>query len=156
MASINRWSPVDDALSLREAVNRLFEESFVRPSETAGGSFNPALDVYETNEGFHVEIALPGIKPDQLDITVQENVLTISGELKQDQREGRNYHRAERRHGSFSRSISFPTQVNLEKINASYEYGILKIDVPKAEEVKPRKVQIQVGSEKTLEAGNKH
>jgi HSP20 family protein len=154
MAHLNRWSPFDEALSLRDAMSRLIEESVVRPT-TGGQGFTPALDLYETNEGFHIDLAVPGLRPEELDITLQENVLTVSGEYKQQKQEGRNYHHSERRYGRFSRAITFPTQVKGDGITAECENGILTITVPKAEEVKPRKINVQVGQQKSIEAGRK-
>ncbi|GIV96107.1 MAG: heat-shock protein Hsp20 [Herpetosiphonaceae bacterium] len=136
--TLSRWSPFEEALSLRDAMNRLFEESFVRPTSLRSTDLlTPALDLYESNEAFHVEMAVPGIKPEDLDITLQDNVLTISGEIKQEQQTNeRQYHRMERRYGRFSRSISLPRQVKADQVSATVENGILRIDIPKAEEAR--------------------
>ncbi len=136
MANINRWEPFQDALTLREAMNQLFEDSFVRdqPASRNGKGFVPALDLSETPDAFVVEAALPGLKPEDLNITVENNVLTISGEMRQsNQTKERNYHRVERRYGSFQRTVSLPNTVKADAINASLENGVLHLNIPKAE-----------------------
>lgn len=159
MANINRWSPFDEVLSLRDAMQRLFEDSVVAPSVVGGRSANlPAIDlnVHERADAFLVEACVPGLKPEDLDLTIQDNVLTITGEIRQgEQPEGTTTHRAERRYGRFSRSISLPTQVKNDAVSATLEHGILRLEVPKAEAVKPRKITVQVGQSegRTLEAG---
>lgn len=160
MANITRWSPFDEALSLRDAMSRLFEDSFVAPAAMMqrGNVLGVEMNVYETPQGFKVEASVPGIKPEDLDISIQDNVLTISGELHESKtEEGTTTHRSERRYGRFSRSIALPTLVKSDAINASLEHGILHLDIPKAEEVKPRKISVHVGNkepEKTLEANS--
>ena len=155
MSNINRWDPFQEALTLREAMNQLFEESFVQPGQTRGGQgFVPALDLSETAEGFLVEAALPGLRPEDLEITVENNVLTIKGQLRQEtENSKRNYHRIERRFGSFQRTIGLPSTVKADQIKASLHNGILRLDIPKAEEVKPRKINVSVGQGKQIEVG---
>ncbi len=148
MANINRWDPYGEMMTLREAMNSLFEDSYVSPSTARSGTLGMPLDVAETKEGFIVEASLPGVKPENLDITLQDNILTISGETRQEQTTGEkpNYHRVERRYGRFSRSVSLPTQVQSDKVEAHLENGILRLEIPKAEEVKPRKISVSAGS----------
>jgi len=155
MANVTRWDPFQDVLSLREAMNQLMEESFVRPATGQNGkNFVPALDLSETGEGYLVEAALPGVKPEDVEITVENNVLTIKGETRQetDSKE-RNFHRLERRFGSFQRTIGLPTSVKADAIQASLTNGILRLEIPKAEEVKPRKISVNVGENKAIEVG---
>ena len=139
--------------SLREAMNQLMEESFVRPAAGQNGkNFVPALDFSETAEGYMVEAALPGVKPEDVEITVENNVLTIKGETRQESdTKQRNYHRVERRFGSFQRTIGLPTTVKADAIKAELTNGVLRLEIPKAEEVKPRKISVNVGENKTLE-----
>lgn len=147
MTTITRWDPFQDAVTLREAVNRLFEESMV-PSATArnGGSFAPALDLSETAEAYHIEAAVPGLKAEDLSITFENGVLTIGGEVKQSaETKERNFHRVERRYGRFSRSVGLPVAVRGDGIEAKLENGVLFLNIPKAEEVKPRKITVNVG-----------
>ena len=155
MATVTRWDPFQDVLSLREAMNQLVEESFVRPAAGQGGkNFVPALDLSETAEGYLVEAALPGLKPEDVEITVENNVLTIKGETRQEvDDQKRNFHRIERRFGSFQRTIGLPTTVKADAIQASLTNGVLRLEIPKAEEVKPRKISVNVGEHKTFEVG---
>ena len=142
MANLTRWDPFQDMMTLREAMNQLFEESFVRP-EMARGGFVPALDLSETEEAYIVEATVPGLKSEDLEVTVENNLLTIKGEIKHESEETkRNYHRIERRYGSFQRQISLPRLVKADAIKASLEHGVLRLEIPKAEEVKPRKILI--------------
>jgi HSP20 family protein len=156
MANLTRWDPFNEMLSLREAMNQLLEESFVAPGNTRQGQgFVPALDLSETEEGYTVEVAVPGLNPEDLQITVENNVLTIKGEVRhQSDQKKRNFHRVERRFGSFQRTIALPSTVKADAINASLAGGILKLDIPKAEEVKPRRITVNVGPEKHIEASN--
>ena len=155
MATVTRWDPFQDVLSLREAMNQLMEESFVRPATAQNGkNFVPALDLSETGEGYLVEAALPGVKPEDVEITVENNVLTIKGETRQEtDSKDRNFHRLERRFGSFQRTIGLPTTVKADAIQASLTNGVLRLEIPKAEEVKPRKISVNVGENKAIEVG---
>ena len=155
MATVTRWDPFQDALSLREAMSQLMEESFVQPTAAQGGKkFVPALDLSETADGYLVEAALPGVKPEDVEITVENNVLTIKGEARQEvDEQHRNFHRVERRFGSFQRTIGLPTTVKADAIQASLINGVLRLEIPKAEEVKPRKISVNVGQNKTIEVG---
>lgn len=145
MTTLTRWDPFQEMVTLREAMNNLLEESFVPGTPARGGAFAPALNLSETADAYHVEVAVPGMKAEDLALTYENGVLTISGEVKQDEeKKGHNYHRIERRYGRFSRSITFPTTVNGNSIEAKLEHGVLQLTLPKAEEVKPRKISISV------------
>lgn len=150
MSTLIRWEPFQEAMSLREAVNRLFEESMVPMSPARagnGGGFYAALDLSETPEAYFVELAVPGLKAEDLSVTFENGVLTISGEVKQaTESNERNYHRVERRYGRFSRSVTLPTTVRGDAIEARLESGVLHLSIPKAEEVKPRKITVNVAS----------
>jgi HSP20 family protein len=149
MSNLTRWDPFNEAMTLREAVNRLFEESFV-PTTSSGrpnGSFAPALDLSENAEAYFVELAVPGLKADDLNITFENGVLTVSGEVRQStESKERNFHRVERRYGRFSRSVSLPSSVRGDAIEARLENGLLQLSIPKAEEVKPRKITVNVAN----------
>jgi len=148
MANMTRFDPFGEMMSLRDAMNSLFEESVVNPRLAGGQTMSMPLDVAETKDAYIVEATLPGVKPENLDITIQDNVLTITGESRQEQTAGEkpNYHRLERRYGRVSRSISLPAQVNADKVAASLNHGILHLELPKAESVKPRKITVQTNA----------
>lgn len=150
MSSLMRFDPEREFLSLRDAMNRLMEESFVLPSligevRGSGRSWGLAVDMYETNDNLIVKASVPGIKPEQLDVTVQGEMLTIKGETQDEQqREQGRYHVRERRQGSFSRSITLPFPIQSDKVQATFENGVLTLTLPKAEEIKPRNIKVQV------------
>jgi HSP20 family protein len=148
MATITRWDPFQDAMTLREAMSRLFEESMVPsvPAARGGQGFSPALDLSETPDVYVVDVAVPGMQAEDMKLTFENGVLTIAGEVKQEaEQKERNYHRVERRFGRFSRSITFPTTVKGDAIAAKLEHGVLHLTLPKAEEVKPRQISINIG-----------
>jgi HSP20 family protein len=140
-----RWEPLRDLMTLREAMDHLFAESFVRPG-TAFPTFaeGPAVDMYQTADHVVVKAAIPGIKPEDIDISVTGDILTIKGELKEEERiEEANYVRHERRYGEFRRDLSLPTQVSADKAKAEFENGVLTLRLPKAEEVKPKSIKVR-------------
>jgi HSP20 family protein len=156
MSNLTRFDPFNDMLTLREAMSQLFEESFVAPSTSrrGQGGFSPAIDLSETADGYLVEVALPGLKPEDVQVTVENNVMTIKGELRQESEDKkRNYHRVERRYGAFQRTIALPTTVKADGIQAEMNNGILRLDIPKAEEVKPRRIDVKVGGQQQIEVG---
>lgn len=148
MASMVRWDPAREMVSLREAMDRLFEESFLRPGSLGNNDSASALmplDMYETEDSIVVKAAIPGVKPEDIEVTVTGDLLSIKGEFKsetEEKDEKRNYHRQERRYGSFSRQITLPTGVNADACQADFENGVLTLELPKAEEAKVKKVQI--------------
>jgi HSP20 family protein len=147
MANLVRWDPVRDMVSLREAMDRLFEESFVRPRTWAGtteGVATLALDVIESDDDVTVKASIPGLKPEDIDISVTGDVLTIKGETKEEKEEKNgNYHLRERRYGAFQRAVSLPTLVKADKAEAVFENGVLTLTLPKVEEVKPKSIAIK-------------
>lgn len=150
MTSLVRWNPMREMMSLRNEMNRLFEQAFEDGSLTRwqpSTSWGLAVDVAENDDAFIVTASVPGLSPDDLDITLTDNVLTIKGEYKADETidEGQ-YHIRERRYGSFGRSITLPVPVNAESVDANYEKGVLTLTVPKAEEVKPRRITVKAHS----------
>jgi HSP20 family protein len=144
MANLTRFDPFGEMLTLREAMNSLFEDSFVNPTSGRGQNASMPLDVAETKDAFIVEAALPGVKPEDLDVTIQDNVLTITGVSRQQESNGEkpSYHRVERRFGRVTRSISLPTQVQPDKVEANLNHGVLHLSIPKAEAVRPRKIAV--------------
>jgi HSP20 family protein len=136
----------DELSSARREVDRVFDRFFGQGAAQGMTVWAPAVDVRETNDELQVTAELPGLAPDDVNVTVENGVLTISGEKKQEVQEGKedgNYYLYERRYGRFERSFSLPRSVNAEKVKASFENGVLTIALPKAEAAKPRKVQIE-------------
>jgi len=129
----------------RNEINRLFEDFFERPGGNFGG-FTPAADLYESNEAFVLEMELPGFTHDDVEVTIEQGVLTIRGVRRARAEEsGETYHLRERASGRFSRSFALPSSVNADEVEASFEEGILTVDLPKASEAKPRKIEVNVG-----------
>jgi HSP20 family protein len=132
--------------SLRDHFNRIFDQSF--PNRTSAESFGdwaPALDASEDKDKYVVSLELPGMKKEDINVTVHDGVLTVSGERKsnKDLTEGA-VHRSERYYGKFSRSVSLPAAVSADKVGASYRDGILTVEIPKAEEAKPRQIDVKI------------
>jgi HSP20 family protein len=148
--SMVRWtSPFGELLSLRQAMDRLFEESYVRPRSwgTSDGNGLP-LDVYATPDAIVVEAALPGVKPDDVDITITGDTLTISGSsAEQRERTDEGVLYREIRRGTFSRTVTLPSDVKSDGATASFENGILRLSIPKAENAKPRQIKISPTSD---------
>jgi len=147
--SLTRFGPFRSPLSLGEPFDRLFQEAFERSTgESNLTSWAPAVDIYETEHELVVKADLPGIKPEDLDIRVENNVLTIRGERKFEKKINEdNFLRFERSYGSFSRSFSLANTVNAEAIRADYNQGVLKITLPKREEAKPKQIRVSVEPE---------
>jgi HSP20 family protein len=137
----------DELSSARREMDRVFDRFFHQPASQGLAVWAPAVDVRETNDELHVSAELPGLSPEDVKVTVESGVLTISGEKKQEVQEGKeegDYYLLERRYGRFERSFTLPRSVAADKVKARFENGILTVSLPKAEEAKPRKVQIEV------------
>lgn len=145
--SIVRWEPFSDLMSLREAMDRLFEESVVRPGNRLLAPYGPgemAIDMYESDDDLVVTAALPGVKPEDVDITITGDTLSIKGETKSETKvEKGSYLRQERRYGAFSRTLVLPVSVQTDKAEAKFKDGVLTLSIPKAEESKPKIVKIK-------------
>jgi HSP20 family protein len=146
MSSISRWSGFQRSSRLQEQVNRLFEASLPsRSDQSALTTWAPAVDIYETENELVLKADLPDINEKDLDIQVENNMLTIRGERKFEQKVNEdNFLRIERTYGSFSRSFSLPNTVNNEAIKADYRNGVLTVELPKRAEAKPKQVKINV------------
>ncbi len=143
--AINRWEP-GTGLSLRDAVNQLFDESFVRPFDRSAGGTGThylPLDIYETDEAFFVKAFVPGVSPDQIDITTRQNTVTIRAEQPAEQNDSVRWYLRERPSGTWQRSFELPTAIDTQHIDAKLEHGVLIMKLPKAPEAKPRKVHIK-------------
>jgi len=162
--SMERWEPLRDMMSLRDAMERLIQESFLRPA----GSILPAmrgampLDVVERGDAFEIRASLPGIKPEDVQITVQGDVLTIRGattseqERKDDRDDDENWILRERRSGSFYRSLTLPAPLDADRATARFEQGVLVLEIPKAETAKARQIPVsgaQKGQQSAMPSG---
>jgi HSP20 family protein len=140
--AIERWKPFTELMSLRQAMDRLFEDSFIRPSHvltSLGEVAAPALDIYQTPGEVVVKAALPGVKPEDVNIDITGDTLTVKGESKAEQEVRReDYLYQERRYGAFSRTVVLPSGLKSDKAEAKMEDGILILTIPKAEEAKPK------------------
>ena len=144
MSNLIRWEPAREMMSLRDAMDRLFDDAFTRPLSLRDAWSVPAIDMFQTDDEIVVKAALPGIKADEVQINVTGEVLTLKGEVKQNQEmEEKAWHIREQRFGSFERSIALPTDVVADKAKADFENGILTITLPKAEEVKPKTITVK-------------
>jgi len=145
MSNLTRWEPVREMMTLREAMDRLFDDAFTRPlSLRDGESSAPAIDMYQTDNDVVVKAALPGFKAEDVQINVTGEVLTIRGEMKREEEQNEKaWHIREQRWGSFERSVALPTDVVSEKAQADFDNGILTITLPKAEEVKPKTITVK-------------
>ena len=142
MSNLIRWDPFAE-----RSIDRLFDEPFVRPGFgwiAPAGAANLAIDMYETKDDVVVKAALPGIKPDQVEVTITGDVLTIRGDSKEEnQVKEENYVRKERRFGSFSRCVTLPGGLKADKADAAFENGVLTLKIPKAEESKPKTIKVK-------------
>jgi len=144
MSNLIRWEPAREMMSLRDAMDRLFDDAFTRPLSLRDNWSVPAVDMYQTDDEVVVKAALPGIKADEVQINVTGELLTIKGEVRHDEeQEEKAWHIREQRFGSFERAIALPTEVVADKAKADFEDGILTITLPKAEEVKPKTITIK-------------
>ena len=144
MSNLIRWEPAREMMTLREAMDRLFDDAFTRPLTLRDGWSAPAIDMYQTDDEIVVKAALPGIKPDEVQINITGEVLTLKGETKhEEEKKEKAWHMREQRYGSFERSVILPTDVVADKDKAEFENGILTITLPKAEEVKPKIINIK-------------
>lgn len=144
--SIIRYDPFRDLRSLQDEVNRLFSTNLSRAFGEEGiarGAWNPSVDIYENKDHIVLEAELPGMKREDFDLSIENNVITLRGERRfEKQDEGDNYHRVERSYGSFTRSFTLPQTVQADSVAAEYRNGVLRVKMPKREEVKARRIEI--------------
>lgn len=143
--TITRWNPMREMLRLRNEFDRFFEDSFDLPgwrwSESIEG---PAVDIAETDEAYIVKASLPGIKPDDLDISIIGNSLSIRGQVNGEETiSEENYHLRERHYGAFARTVTLPASVDVESVEAAYEDGVLTLSAPKTEDVKRKRITVK-------------
>src|SRR3990172_13368691 len=139
MSNLIRWEPAREMMTLREAMDHLFDDAFTRPLSLRDGWSVPAVDMFQTDNEVVVKASIPGFKADDVQISVTGEILTLRGEMKQeDEKKDKAWHIREQRWGSFERAVPLPTEVIADKAKAEFENGILTIILPKAEEVKPK------------------
>ena len=146
MTTLTRWEPFREMANLSRMMDRFFDEPFGEMPVVwrRGDGYTLALDVAEQEDKYIVKASVPGIKPEDVEITLTDNVLTIKGETKDEQeRKEENYHLRERRFGSFMRSIALPNSVDADKIEAVNEHGVLTLTLPKATAVKPKRIEVK-------------
>jgi HSP20 family protein len=154
MTTITRFSPFRDLVTLQDRVNNLFEgfSGTDGKDQLAAGSFAPAVDIYEDEQNLVLKLEVPGVNEEDLDISLENNTLTVKGERKFEKEEKEeNFHRIERRFGMFTRTFRLPNTVDTENVSAAYDKGVLKLTLAKRAEAKPKQIKIGVG-EKTLQS----
>jgi HSP20 family protein len=153
--SLIRWNPArelaawpSDLFGIQREMNRMFDGFFNRglqDGDSALTAWTPAVDIAERDDEYLVKVELPGVNKDDVKITLESNILTIRGEKKQEKETKKeNYHRVERSYGSFERSLTLPTTVKSDKIDANYKDGVLMVSLPKAEEAKTKQIEVKV------------
>ena len=149
MPALVRFDPFRDITTLRDEMNRLFSRA-VGDGVGSGSAWTPAVDIFDTGDAIVLRAELPGLTTEEIEIEVDENVLTLKGERRfEEQLEEGRYYRLERAYGSFQRSVTLPQGVKAEEISASFDNGVLSVRVPKADEVKPRKISVAVTGDGT-------
>ena len=146
MSSLIRWEPFSDLVSLRDAMDRLFEDSFIRPRGLLAPlrAADLAIDMFETKDDVVVKATLPGLKPEDVEITITGDTLTIRGESKEESEvKEEDYIRKERRYGSFCRAVTLPSGLKSDKAEATFENGVLALRIPKSEEIKPKSIKVK-------------
>jgi len=145
MSNLTRWEPIREMMTLREAMDRLFDDAFTRPINLRDGGWSaPAMDMYQTDNEVVVKAALPGFKAEEVQINITGDVLTLKGEVQhEEEKKDKAWHIREQRWGSFERSVALPTDVVADKAQADFDNGILTITLPKAEEVKPKTITVK-------------
>jgi HSP20 family protein len=145
--AITRWDPFREVASLQNRVNALFRDFSEGESSTTTASFIPAVDVYEDEKKVVLKLEVPGIEEKDLDVSVENNTLTVKGERKFEKEEKEtNFHRIERRYGSFFRAFTLPTTVDTENIAASYNAGVLKLELKKKPEAQPKQIKVSIAA----------
>ena len=155
------YDPFRELRSLQDEVNRAFSSTFGRRgnNEMMPGSWSPSVDIFENKDSIILEVELPGLTPDDVNISIENNVLTLHGERRFEKKDEQdNFHRVERSYGSFTRSFTLPPTVSSENVDATFNNGMLRLTLAKREEAKPRKIEIKAtnaNEQKKIEANTK-
>jgi HSP20 family protein len=151
--AITRWDPFRDVVALQNRVNSLFRDFNEGDSALTTASFVPAVDIYEDPQKVVLKLEVPGIEEKDLDIRVENNTLTVKGERKLEKEEKEeNFHRIERRYGSFYRAFTLPSTVDTEGVAATYNAGVLKLELKKKAEAQPKQIKVNVGDKHPVAA----
>ncbi len=157
--TMQRWDPFSEMQSLRTAMDRLFEDAWVRPGRGGWGQHGEGMpmpiDVLEQDDNLVVKASMPGVKPEDINITVQGNQLTIQGETRSDTEQKGTVHHQEHRYGRYVRSMTLPSRVNSEKAEATFENGMLTLTLPKEEAARTRQIPVRGGKGQPIEASSK-
>jgi HSP20 family protein len=154
--AITRWDPFREVVALQNRVNSLFREMNDENDPVAAANFVPAVDIYEDAKKVVLKLEVPGIEEKDLDVRVENHTLTVKGERKFEAEEKeQNFHRIERRYGSFYRAFTLPSTVDTESVAASYNAGVLKLELTKKPEAQPKQIKINIEGAKQMEAGKK-
>ena len=151
MTVLTRWEPFREFATRQDRINRVFRESYTggQDESLTTSTFAPAVDVYEDEHKVTLKIEVPGIEEKDIDVRVENNTLTVHGERKIEKEEKEeNYRRVERQYGSFTRTFTLPTTVDTENVSATYDKGVLKVNLPKKAEAKPKQIKIGVNGAK--------
>ena len=161
--ALTRWDPFRELVTLQDRMNRLFQDSWASPGSATSrsgeesltsSSFMPPVDVYEDDHAIVLKMEVPGIDQKDIDIRLENNVLSVQGERKFEKEEKEeNFQRIERRYGSFSRSFTLPNTVETDNVQADYENGLLKIKLSKRAEAKPKQIKVNIGGSKQIAEG---
>jgi HSP20 family protein len=150
--AITRWDPFREVVALQNRVNSLFREMNEGDSPLTAANFVPPVDIYEDAKKVVLKLEVPGIEEKDLDIRVENNTLTVKGERKFEKEEKEeNFHRIERRYGTFYRAFTLPSTVDSEHVQASYQNGILKLELSKKPEAQPKQIKVNVGGQNQVE-----
>jgi HSP20 family protein len=151
MAAVTRWNPWQDLFSLHDQMDQLFNEAFGGVVERRGSGGAPAMtlpiDIRQTDEAYVLEASVPGFTPEDVEVTLDQNVLTIKGSRRQESEDARGgWIRRERRTGSFHRQVVLPAEVRADEISASFEHGVLTVTVPRAQRAQPKRIPVAPGA----------
>lgn len=152
MAFLNRWDPFTEIARLQDEMNRAWSQG--QQGERRGAAFTPAVDIYEDKDAIYVKAELPGVKAEEVNIHVENDILTLSGERKLEKTEDKDgYHRIERVYGTFTRSFALPKNVAADSVEADLSDGILSVKLPKKAETQPKKIAVKTGGGVSVKPG---
>jgi HSP20 family protein len=142
---MKKWEPFSELVTMRDDMDRLFDVFFGTQSQTIDDLWRPSIDIEESNGNLMVRAEIPGMKKEDIKVSVKEDMLTISGERKQEnETRDKTFHRIERSYGQFRRMIRLPAEVDADKVKATYKDGVLNVTLPKPESMKPKHIDVKM------------